>query len=114
MVLPTGVGESGLQAPKVDVARLQIPLASRCSEAPMGVEVSAAPISMDVRPAAGPLTAVTVPSYDRNSTTWPAPFTRAMASGDPFWMPSTGYATASTPRVPQDAGNTPDNTWGVP
>jgi len=55
---------AGLQAPKVlELGPNQTPFPARCSERPTGVEVdSATPTSVAVIPAAGPLTAVKLPS----------------------------------------------------
>src|SRR5262249_34308098 len=64
-----------LQAPKVlPIGPTQVPSAWRCSEVTGdadSVPASATPMSTEVMPSAGPLVAAKVPSYDRNSTTWP-------------------------------------------
>jgi hypothetical protein len=89
-----------LQAPKVfGAGDCQIPVASSWSDhtgdvaASGELPVSLTPMSVDVLPAAGPLAATKLPSYERNSTTVPLGSTRAIPSGSgleeepPFWMP---------------------------
>src|SRR5262245_11484533 len=88
-LLPPGVGASALHAPKLERPEAQMPVEPRCSDRPAPAFVCDTPMSMGVVPAAGPLVAGNVPSYDRNSSTWPSEFTSAIPSG-PFWMPSTG------------------------
>src|SRR5258706_379548 len=90
-VTGTTVGGGGgaslsLQAPKVFATGLvQVPSPCRWREVPTGsVPASITPMSADKRPTAGPLVAVKVPSYERNSTTAPPPFTSATPSGLPF------------------------------
>src|SRR5690348_7244879 len=89
--LPTGVGLSGLHAPKLDAPSAHSPDELRCREFPIGEDVdSLAPMSTDVMPDAGPEVAVSTPSYERNSSTVPSLLTRATPSGEPFWMPFAG------------------------
>ena len=67
-----------------------VPVPVNWSDSPASsLAASAAPMSVDVCPDAGPLVAVNDPSYDRNCTT-PLGETKASPSGDPFWRPRTG------------------------
>ena len=112
----TGVLPLPLQAPTLAAfGPLHAPVLSRCSDWPAaGDGSSLTPMSVDVIPAAGPLVAANVPSYERNSTTAPLASTSASPSGSgvvvpPFWRPLLGYVLAITPRVPQVAGIVPDS-----
>src|SRR5688572_7978197 len=100
-----GGGPSALHAPTVGArgpVHTSPPL--RWSDCPTGEPGSVTPMSTESIPLAGPPIAVIVPSYERNSTTWPPAFTSAMPSGLPFWIPSTGYVRTMTPRSPHVAG----------
>jgi hypothetical protein len=113
VTLTTSTGGGGspasLQLPNVlATGPLQDPAASRCSDWPSAsVPASRTPMSVDVKPLAGPLVAAKVPSYERNSTTVLVASTSAIPSGSPFWIPFTGYVRTSTPRSPQVAGIVP-------
>jgi hypothetical protein len=86
----------GLAAELVQLrSRYVAPAPLSCSDEPTGVLVlSLTPMSVLVRPAAGPPAgspaAVSTPSYDRSCTSAPLASTRAIPSGAPFWMPSVG------------------------
>ncbi len=99
----TGLVVPSLQVPKLlGAAVLQVPSAFRFMLEPSGVVPgSVMPMSVDVIPVAGPLSAVKAPPYEMNSTTVPVLFTSAMPSGLPFWMPFAGYVSNTTPRAPQ-------------
>src|SRR5918995_1254210 len=67
-----GGGTSALHAPNVCAigpAHTSLPL--RWRDCPTGAPGSVTPMSTESIPLAGPPTPVIVPSYERNSTTWP-------------------------------------------
>src|SRR5437763_3993429 len=88
------IGCAGLHAPNVLVdGPNQTPVPARWTDLPTtGAVVSSASIAVDVKPAAGPLVAVNVPSYDLNSVTWPCALTNAQPSGDPLWIVPRGLS----------------------
>jgi len=93
--------------PAQEKAARLLPVPARCNDKPSAEDDWSTPMSADVKPTAGPLAAVMVPSYEMNSTTAPAASTSAMPSLGPFWMPE--CKKLSTPKPACWLGMTPSS-----
>src|SRR5688572_20227512 len=86
-----GVTSLSLHVPKsLTLGPLHTPALFRLSDHTGAADsdpASLTPMSVDTIPLAAPPTAVKLPSYERNSTTWLLALTSAIPSGLPFWIP---------------------------